>query len=64
MTALTLPRLTLSGELKAIGHRLLAVVALCIVLSFLSGAFFTSGNILNVLRQAALIFLLASGSRW
>ena len=61
MTALTLPRLTLSGELKAIGHRLLAVVVLCIVLSSLSGAFFTTGNILNVLRQAALIFLLASG---
>ena len=61
MTALTLPRLALSGELKAIGHRLLAVVALCAVLSFTSDAFLTSGNILNVLRQAALIFLLASG---
>jgi ribose transport system permease protein len=61
MTALTMPRLALSGELKAIGHRLLAVVALCTVLSFMSDAFLTTGNILNVLRQAALIFLLASG---
>jgi len=26
--------LTLSGELKVIGHRLLAVVVLCIVLAF------------------------------
>ena len=61
MTALTLPHLALSGELKAIGHRLLAVVVLCVVLSFMSDAFLTGGNILNVLRQAALIFLLASG---
>jgi ribose transport system permease protein len=61
LTALTLPRVALSGELKAIGHRLLAVVALCLVLSLTSDAFLTSGNILNVLRQAALIFLLASG---
>jgi ribose transport system permease protein len=61
MTTLTLPGWTLSGELKAIGQRLLAVVALCVVLSFMSDAFFTTGNVLNVLRQAALIFLLASG---
>jgi len=61
MTALTMPRLALSGELRAIGHRLLAVVALCTVLSLMSDAFLTTGNILNVLRQAALIFLLASG---
>jgi ribose transport system permease protein len=61
VTTLTLPGLTLSGELKAIGHRLLAVVVLCIVLSFMSEAFFTTSNVFNVLRQAALIFLLASG---
>ena len=42
MTTLTLRSLALSGQLKAIGHRLLAVVALCIVLSFMSGAVFTS----------------------
>ena len=61
MSALTLPRLTLSAEFRTIAQRLLAVVALCIVLSLLSGAFLTVGNLVNVLRQAALIFLLASG---
>jgi len=61
MTTLTLPRLTLSAEFRTIAQRLLAVLALCIVLSVLSGAFLTVGNLVNVLRQAALIFLLASG---
>ena len=61
MSALTLPRLALSAEFRTVAQRLLAVVALCIVLSLLSGAFLTVGNVVNVLRQAALIFLLASG---
>ncbi|HTO44388.1 MAG TPA: ABC transporter permease [Burkholderiales bacterium] len=61
MSTLTLPRLALSAEFRTIVQRLLAVLALCIVLSVLSGAFLTVGNLVNVLRQAALIFLLASG---
>ena len=61
MSTLTFPRLTLSAEFRTIAQRLLAVVVLCIVLSVLSGAFLTFGNLVNVLRQAALIFLLASG---
>src|SRR5215468_5853413 len=61
MTTLTLPRLTLSADFRTLARRLLAVVVLCIVLSVLSGAFLTVGNLINVLRQAALIFLLASG---
>jgi len=61
MTAATLPRLALSDDLKTIGQRLMAVIALCIALSLLSDAFLTLGNIVNVLRQAALIFLRASG---
>jgi ribose transport system permease protein len=51
----------LSAEFRTVAQRLLAVVVLCIALSLLSGAFLTVGNLVNVLRQAALIFLLASG---
>lgn len=41
--------------------RLMALVFLVLMLTLLSDAFFTTNNILNVLRQAALLFLLASG---
>jgi ribose transport system permease protein len=41
--------------------RLLAVGVLCLVLSMLSDAFLSANNLVNVLRQAALLFLLASG---
>lgn len=34
---------------------------MCAALTFLSSAFLTSANLLNVLRQASLIFLIASG---
>ena len=50
-----------SGELKAVGYRLLAVVVMCVALALVSDAFLTWNNVLNVLRQAALLFLLASG---
>jgi ribose transport system permease protein len=33
----------------------------CVVLAFLTDAFLTTSNLLNVLRQASLVFLLASG---
>ena len=41
--------------------RLLALGLLCLALSIASDAFLTVTNIVNVLRQAALLFLLASG---
>ncbi len=41
--------------------RLLALFLLGAMLSLASGAFLTAPNLLNVLRQAALLFLLASG---
>lgn len=56
-----LPKHDWSGEFKAIGYRLLAVAAMCIALALVSDAFLTWNNVLNVLRQAALLFLLASG---
>lgn len=42
-------------------YRLAAVILLAVVLAFMSKAFLSWGNILNVLRQASLLFLIASG---
>jgi ribose transport system permease protein len=59
--ALAMPRPAWSGELRTAAQRLLALAVLAVTLSLLSPAFFTPGNLLNVLRQASLMFLLASG---
>lgn len=52
---------SLPDSLQSVGLRLAALAVLCLVLSLASEAFFTTSNVLNVLRQAALLFLLASG---
>lgn len=54
-------RLSLSDNLANVLYRLLAVVIICVILSFASDAFLTTNNLLNVLRQASLVFFLASG---
>ena len=41
--------------------RLIALALIVITLSFTSDAFLTTNNVMNVLRQTALLFLLASG---
>lgn len=46
---------------RSVVYRLLAMVVIAVALSFASDAFLTSNNLLNVLRQASLLFLLASG---
>lgn len=51
----------LPPELRQTAYRLLAAALLCMALAALSDAFFTTGNLINVLRQTALLFLLASG---
>jgi ribose transport system permease protein len=51
-----------SSELRTIAYRLMAVAAICLALSLISDAFLSSNNILNVLRQTSLLFLLAAGS--
>ena len=53
--------LALPPELRQTAYRLLATALLCAVLALASDAFLTPGNLLNVLRQTALLFLLASG---
>ncbi len=51
----------LSSEGKSFAYRLAALGILCAVLAVASEAFLTTGNLLNVMRQASLLFLLASG---
>jgi ribose transport system permease protein len=46
---------------KSVAYRLIAVASIAIVLTAATGVFLTSANILNVLRQASLTFLIASG---
>jgi ribose transport system permease protein len=48
-------------EIPALAYRLLAVVLVCLGLAVLTDAFLTVDNLLNVLRQTALLFLIASG---
>jgi len=54
-------RFTLSGNVMQTLYRVLAVALLCVALTMLSDVFLTTNNILNVLRQTALLFLMASG---
>ncbi|WP_322021290.1 MULTISPECIES: ABC transporter permease [unclassified Burkholderia] len=51
----------LSDDANALICRAVFVGAIAIALAFASDGFMTSGNLLNVLRQASLMFLLASG---
>jgi len=46
---------------KTVAYRLLAVALIATGLSLTTEAFFTLPNILNILRQASLTFLIASG---
>lgn len=54
-------RLAPSRDVMQALYRLIAVALLCAALTTLSDVFFTTNNILNVLRQTALLFLMASG---
>ncbi|WP_246326929.1 ABC transporter permease [Burkholderia guangdongensis] len=51
----------LSEDTVALIYRALLVGAIALALVFASNGFATSANLLNVLRQASLMFLLASG---
>ncbi len=52
---------SLRPDITALGYRLAGVLLLCLTLALLSGAFLTAPNLLNVLRQASLNFLIAAG---
>ena len=47
--------------MKALAYRLVALAAIAVALTFATDVFLTSANLLNVLRQASLTFLIASG---
>ena len=47
--------------MKSVAYRLIAVASIAIVLTAATDVFLTSANLLNVLRQASLTFLIASG---
>jgi ribose transport system permease protein len=51
----------LSPDVAQTLYRLLAAALICAVLAVSSDAFLAVGNLLNVLRQTALVFLMASG---
>lgn len=52
---------TLPEPVRSVFYRLIALAILCLILGLASDAFLTTNNIVNVLRQAASLFLLASG---
>jgi ribose transport system permease protein len=55
------PGSLVSGDLMQLLYRLSAALLICIMLALLSDSFLSLGNILNVLRQASLLFFIASG---
>ncbi len=59
--ALMPPRTFLSDDVIQVFYRLLAAFLICVALSLLSDSFLSVNNILNVLRQASLMFFIASG---
>jgi ribose transport system permease protein len=54
-------RLPISGDLLQLSYRLFAALLICVALSLLSDSFLSLNNILNVLRQASLLFFIAAG---
>jgi ribose transport system permease protein len=51
----------LSADARGLIYRAALILGVAAVLAFATAGFATTGNVLNVLRQASLIFLLASG---
>lgn len=54
-------RMLVSNDVVQLFYRLLAALLICAALSIVTDSFFSLGNILNVLRQASLLFFIASG---
>jgi ribose transport system permease protein len=53
--------MSLPADLRQAAFRVLAAVLLCAALALSTDVFLTAGNLINVARQTALLFLLASG---
>jgi ribose transport system permease protein len=54
-------RARIRSEIGALGYRLAVVVVIGVALALLSESFLTVSNLLNVMRQASLVFLAAAG---
>jgi ribose transport system permease protein len=54
-------RFALSDDVRQVLYRLTVVGIICLAMSILSDVFLTVNNVLNVLRQASLVFFMASG---
>lgn len=65
MSTLDIPRpapaFAVSQDLVRLAYRLLAAGLICLALSLTTDAFLSFANIINVLRQASLLFFMASG---
>lgn len=62
MNTVKIPKLLKPTEgMSKLASRFAAVLVIGLALSIASDAFLTSGNLLNVLRQTSLLFLMASG---
>lgn len=59
--ATTIRRFALSDDVRQMLYRLIVVGIICLAMSILSDVFLTMNNVLNVLRQASLVFFMASG---
>ena len=55
------PGSLVSSDVRQLLYRLSAALLICILLALLNESFLSLGNILNVLRQASLLFFIASG---
>lgn len=53
--------LHISVDVWQLSYRLLAALLICVLLSLLTDSFLSVNNILNVLRQASLMFFIAAG---
>jgi ribose transport system permease protein len=59
--ATAIRRFALSDDVRQMLYRLIVVGIICLAMSILSDVFLTMNNVLNVLRQASLVFFMASG---
>ena len=59
--ATSIRRFALTDDVRQVLYRLIVIGIICLAMSILSDVFLTMNNVLNVLRQASLVFFMASG---
>lgn len=61
VAATSIRRFALTDDVRQVLYRLIVIGIICLAMSILSDVFLTMNNVLNVLRQASLVFFMASG---